>query len=195
MNGRLVLLPVVAMLLATVALASVFVYYPLTITITPTAPGVKFQGGSNAGEADIGTNNIIVNIGPNSTSASVTIHPTYQRNYYKDVLRIYNGDDDAMNVHIIFDSLSNSLPKGSIVKMFFYEEDGTRVKELDITGPTLNYPIQIGQIGSGATWQIDFYVYIPEGTSIDGASYSASARLVYTPSTETPPVSPSSGRQ
>ncbi|MEM1901940.1 MAG: hypothetical protein QXO38_05510 [Candidatus Nezhaarchaeales archaeon] len=193
MNGRLVLLPVVAMLLATVALASVFVYYPLTIRITPTAPGVIFQEGSNAGKADIGTSNIIVTIGPNSTSASVTIHPTYQHNYYKDVLRIYNGDDDAMNVYIIFDSLSNLLPGGSEVKMFFYQ-DNTKVKELDITNPTTSSPIPIGQIGSSATWQIDFYVYIPEGTSIDSASYSASARLVYTPSDETPPVSPDSGR-
>ncbi|MEM2208359.1 MAG: hypothetical protein QXG17_06695 [Sulfolobales archaeon] len=190
------ILPIVTLAITAIVLASVFAYYPLTITAQPTAPGVVFETGSNANQPDIGTGNTItVTIGDNKTSASITIHPTYRENYYKDVLRIKNGDDNAMNVYIIFTSLSNTLPAGSVVKLFVYNEaTGTKVIELDITNPTTNQPISIGLIAAGGTWQIDFYVYIPEGTSIRVASYSASAKLVYSPSTETPPVNPSSGR-
>ncbi|MEM1843442.1 MAG: hypothetical protein QXD75_02835, partial [Desulfurococcaceae archaeon] len=92
-----------ALLAMTATLASVFAYYPLTITVSPTEPGVVFERGSNADQPDIGAGNTItVTIGANKTSASLTIHPTYQENYYKDVLRINNTDDNAMNVYIVF---------------------------------------------------------------------------------------------
>ncbi|MEM4671891.1 MAG: hypothetical protein QXJ84_05955, partial [Desulfurococcaceae archaeon] len=170
-----------ALLAMTATLASVFAYYPLTLQAVPTAPGVVFEPGSNAGQPDIGEGNTItVTIGANKTSASITIHPTYQENYYKDVLRINNTDDNAMNVYIVFTSVVNNLPTGSIVKLFVYE-GATRVRELDITNPTLNQPISIGLLGVGRVWQLDVYVYIPEGTVIAGASYMASAKLVYTP--------------
>lgn len=188
------ILPIVSLAITAIVLASVFAYYPLTITVSPTAPGVVFETGSNAGNPDIGTGNqIAVTIGANQTSAYITIHPTYQENYYKDVLRIKNNDDNAMNVYIIFTSVSNNLPADSVVKLFVYE-GANRVRELDITNPGTNQPIPIGLIAVGRTWQIDFYVYIPEGKSIREASYSASAKLVYSPSTETPPVNPSGGR-
>ncbi|MEM3980555.1 MAG: hypothetical protein QXF79_04780 [Ignisphaera sp.] len=186
--------PIVTLAITAIVLASVFAYYPLTITARPTAPGVVFEAGSNAGQPDIGTGNTItVTIGDNKTSASITIHPTYRENYYKDVLGITNGDDNTMNVYIIFTSVSNNLPARSIVKLFVYEGT-TKVEELDITNPAINQPISIGSIAAGKTWQIDFYVYIPEGTKITGTSYSASAKLVYTPSAETPPTNPSGGR-
>ncbi|MEM1651580.1 MAG: hypothetical protein QXH94_07325 [Sulfolobales archaeon] len=188
------ILPIVSLAITAIVLASVFAYYPLTITARPTAPGVVFEAGSNAGQPDIGTGNTItVTIGDNKTSASITIHPTYRENYYKDVLRITNGDDNAMYVYIIFTSVSNNLPAGSIVKLFVYD-GASKVTDLVITNPTTNQPIPIGSIAAGKTWQIDFYVSIPEGTSIRVASYEAEAKLVYTPSTETPPVEPSSGR-
>lgn len=195
MRYRATLLPVLAVLVTMIALASVFVYYPLTITVQLQAPGVIFETGSNAGKPDIGTgNSITVTLGDNQTSASVTIHPTYQYNYYKDVLRITNNDDNQMSVYLIFTSVSNTLPQGSVVKILVYKE-GNKVKEEDITDPRQNNPISIGTLAAGSTWQIDFYVEIPEGTRITGASYTATARLVYTPSSnETPPVNPTSGR-
>ncbi|MEM4489217.1 MAG: hypothetical protein QXK88_10585 [Desulfurococcaceae archaeon] len=183
-----------ALLAMTATLASVFAYYPLTLQAVPTAPGVVFEPGNNAGQPDIGAGNTItVTIGDNKTSASITIHPTYQENYYKDVLRINNTDDNAMNVYIVFTFVSNTLPAGSTVKLFVYE-GATRVRELDVTNPTLNQPISIGLLGVGRVWQLDVYVYIPEETVIAGRSYTASAKLVYTPSTETPPANPDIGR-
>ncbi|MEM4054899.1 MAG: hypothetical protein QW369_05090, partial [Desulfurococcaceae archaeon] len=140
MNKRAVLLPTLVLMVSAVALAAVFAYYPLTLQAVPTAPGVVFEPGSNAGQPDIGEGNTItVTVGANKTSASITIHPTYQENYYKDVLRINNTDDNAMNVSIVFTSVVNNLPAGSIVKLFVYE-GATRVKELDITNPADNQP-------------------------------------------------------
>ncbi len=194
MNKRAVLLPTLVLMVSAVALAAVFAYYPLTLQVVPTAPGVVFEPGSNAGQPDIGVGNTItVTIGANKTSASIEIHPTYQENYYKDVLRINNTDDNAMNVYIVFTSVSNTLPTGSIVKLFVYE-DTTKVRELDVTNPAVNQPISIGLLGVGRVWQLDIYVYIPEGTDITGASYTANAKLVYTPSAETPPANPAGGR-
>ena len=196
MNKRAVLLPTLVLMVSAVALAAVFAYYPLTLQIVPTPPGVVFEPGSNAGQPDIGAGNTItVTIGANNTSATITIHPTYQENYYKDVLRINNTDDNAMNVWIVFTNVTNTLPGGSIVKLFVYD-DATKVNELNIISPDLNQPIYIGSLASEKVWQLDFYVSIPEGTAITGRSYYAEAKLVYTPSaeTETLPATPASGR-
>ncbi|MEM3926921.1 MAG: hypothetical protein QXU13_05010 [Desulfurococcaceae archaeon] len=194
MDKKTLITPLLLILATTIATASVFVYYPLDITAQPVAPGVVFEQGSNAGQPDIGAEKIIgVTIGANKTSASIEIHPTYQENYYKDVLRIVNNDDNAMNVYIVFTSVSNNLPAGSTVKLFVYD-GATRVRELDVTNPGINQPISIGLLGATKVWQIDIYVKIPEGTVIAGTSYTANAKLVYTPSTGTPPADPAVGR-
>ncbi|MEM1731225.1 MAG: hypothetical protein QXY26_08890 [Ignisphaera sp.] len=187
-----IVVPIAVLLVTSIAFASVFAYYPLTITVSPQAPGVRFGAGSNAGQPDIGTGNTIsTTIGQSGTSVSITIHPTYQENYYKNVTVITNSDDNAMNVYLIFDSVSSNL---STVKLFVYEGT-TKVTVLDIASQSIGTPIRVGQIASGKTWQIDLYVKIPEGTSITGAQYQVTARLVYTPSSEeTPPANPSSGR-
>lgn len=184
----------VLLLVTSILLASVFAYYPLTIQVQPVSPGVEFEAGSNAGKPDIGEDNYItIEIGSNKVSASIKIHPTYQENYYRDVLRIVNNDDNAMKVYLIFKEVNKNLPRDSIVKLFVYESD-TKVKELDITSQESNTAILIGTLNADSTWQIDFYVKIPEGNSISNASYTASADLVYTPSGETPPNTPSVGR-
>lgn len=180
--------------LTVVVFASVFVYYPLTVTATPTQPSVVFQSGSNAGQPDIGQGKTIsVNIGANSTSASITIHPTYQENYYKNVTLIVNNDSKAYNVYIVFTNVNNNLPAGNVVKLFVYSGN-TLVNEINITSPSINTSISIGSLPAGSKWELDFYVYIPEGTNINGTSYSATAKLVFTPSSETPPANPSNGR-
>ncbi|MEM1541909.1 MAG: hypothetical protein QW101_02920 [Ignisphaera sp.] len=191
---RKALTGILLILAVSIVTASLFAYYPLDITVVPQQPEVRFVTGSNAGKPDIGGNTIIVNIGTSGASASIEIHPTYQETYYKDILGIVNNDNDAMHIYVIFYTYDNSLPVGNRVKMFVYS-GATIVKELDITTPTLNTAQYIGQLPIGGSWQIDLYVYIPEGTSITGRSYSASARLVYTPSSgEAPPINPNSGR-
>lgn len=172
-----------ALALATVALASVFVYYPLQLTAVPQAPGVVFQLGSNAGHPDVGQNTITVTLGASSTSASVEIHPTYQRTYYKDVLRIYNGDNDAMRIWLRVDNAYDTLPTGSTVRIIF-REGANIIYSYQIGGTA---QVQVGTINAGATWEIDFEVQIPEGHSIQNSQFVAHMRLIYTPSSETPP--------
>ncbi|MDT7895223.1 MAG: hypothetical protein RQ855_03385, partial [Desulfurococcales archaeon] len=36
------------------AFASVFVYYPLTVNLSPVSPPIKFLAGSNANQSDLG---------------------------------------------------------------------------------------------------------------------------------------------
>lgn len=191
---RYALLTGLVLTLIAVGVASVFVYHPVSLELKPQSPGVVFEAGSNAGQPDIGPGNVItVNLGPSKTSATIILHPTYRINYYRDVVRILNNDDEAMNVHLIFRSLANTLPSGSVVKIFVYQQS-TLVKELDVTNPPLNQPIIVGSIPAEGEWQLDFYIWIPEGTNITGASYELTADLVYTPSSEMPPVNPSTGR-
>lgn len=179
-----ILIPLAVLAIATVALASVFVYYPLTLQAQPQAPGVVFQPGSNAGHPDIGQNTITVNLGANATSATVRIHPTYQRTYYLDVLRVHNGDNDAMRIWLRVESIQNSLPQGSVVRMIF-RQGNTVVYTHEFANAGVQ--VHVGTINAGATWQIDFEVIIPEGTRIANAQFNAQMRLIYTPSTETPP--------
>uniref|UniRef100_A0A7J3JRG9 DUF1102 domain-containing protein n=2 Tax=Ignisphaera aggregans TaxID=334771 RepID=A0A7J3JRG9_9CREN len=191
-TAKQIVAPIAVLLVTSIAFASVFAYYPLTITVSPQEPGVRFGAGSNVGQPDIGTGNTIsTTIGQSGTSVSITIHPTYQENYYKNVTVITNSDDNAMNVYLIFDSVL--INQNVTVKLFVYEGT-TKVTVLDIASQSIGTPIRVGQIASGETWQIDLYVNIPEGTSITGAQYQVTARLVYTPSSETPPANPSSGR-
>jgi len=92
--------------------ASVFAYYPLSIMVSPTTPPVTFAAGNNAGSNYLGPGNTItVSLGSNSTSASVTIHTTYQKTYYKDVLRITNSDSKAYNIYLSL-SQARIAPRG-----------------------------------------------------------------------------------
>lgn len=185
------------LLLASFAMASVFVYYPLTINISPQPPGVVFEPGKNANQADIGIDkSITVNLGHDKTSATITIHPTYQENYYKNVTLIVNNDDSLMNVYLIVrDTNITLLPFGSNVTLFIYSGDYDLINALDITSPSTNTDYFIGSLSENGVWQIDIYVKIPEGTNVAGLTYQVKMSLVYTPSEETPVVTPSQGRQ
>ncbi|MCX8142534.1 MAG: hypothetical protein N3F04_07220 [Candidatus Nezhaarchaeota archaeon] len=194
MKGYLTIAPIVVLLATSIALATVFVYYPLEITVQPTAPGVKFWNGSNAGNPDIGPYRITVTLGLNNTSASIVIHPTYQENYYKDILQVRNYDDDAMYVYFIIKEHNLSDPINNVT-IFIYNitTTPTLVNTTKIVSSQKNQPIYVGQIGSNQLWSIDFYVNVTEASSINGL-FNIELHLVYTPVNETPPVTPSTGR-
>lgn len=172
-----------SLLAASFIAASVFAYYPLTLTVQPTTPPVVFETGSNANQNDLGpSNTIVVSIGSNSTSATVTIHPTYQRTYYRDVLRIKNNDAKAYYVWLSLESVSNSLPPGSRVSLLVGSQNIT------LTSLSTGAKVQVGPISGSSTLTIDIEVYIPEGSSISGASATFNLNAIYTPSSsEEPP--------
>jgi len=94
MNGKQkrTLLVLVALAVAVAVVnASVFVYYGLTVNISGTEAEVRFAVGSNAGKSDLASRTITVNLdGSYNTKATITIHPTNEKTYYRDVLGIEN---------------------------------------------------------------------------------------------------------
>ncbi len=183
---------------ASIVFASVFVYYPASITVSPVSPPVVFAAGKNANQPDLLGNTISVNIGQNGASLDVTLHPTYQVTYYKNITIIYNTDSKTYYVYLRVQTPATGLPSGSKLILYIYNADATRslsgypqptpsgyVASLDLTtsGQT---QAQI-TLSSGSWLELDVYVYIPEGTTLPSSSVTAQLLLVYTPSAETPP--------
>ena len=192
MNNKNTLILVAGLMAMVFVAASVFAYYPLSITVSLIEPPVKFITGSNSNQDDLGSDNfgqsytITVNLGSNNTSASVTIHPTYQKTYYKDVLRINNSDSKAYNVSIRVESMKG-FPAGSYIKLKIYNSGASRaVEPIKTVSLTPTDTVNIGMLNRESTWEVDIEVYIPEGTTLP-LSATASLQLIYTPSNEKPP--------
>jgi hypothetical protein len=186
----------IALAALSATLASVFAYYPVTATLSPTSPPVYFAAGTNAGQDDIGSGNTIsVAIGSNGASLSFTVHPTYQTCYWKNITIIKNDDSKAYNIYLRVVTPVSGLPSGSIARIYVYTKgaerslsgyptpaptSGTYV-DLTATGTTF-----IGSLSGGSAFEIDVYTYIPEGSTLPSPA-SAYLLLIYTPSGETPP--------
>ena len=185
---------------ASIVFASVFVYYPASITVSPVSPPVQFAPGSNANQDDLGYGNkIAVSIGPNAASLAVTIHPTCQVTYYKNITVINNIGSKTYYVYLRVQRPATGLPSGSQLILYIYNANASRnlsgypqptptngsyVASLNLT--TSNSTSQI-TLSSGSWLELDVYVYIPEGTTLP-SSVEADLLPVYSPSsTETPP--------
>ncbi len=165
---------------ASIAFASVFVYYPVSVSVSPVAPPIVFEEGSNANQPDLGGNTITVTLGANQTSASITVHPTYQTTYYKNITVIKNTD--TANAYYITIRVNTALPAdyaGS--QLIIQTGTGSVAVDLTATGDTV-----IGQIPAGGSWEIDLSFSIPEGSRLPAAA-TASIQLIYSNSAETPP--------
>lgn len=201
---KTIVIATVGLAILAFVVASVFAYYPFQLQVQPVEPLVIFEYGSNANQSDLGAGNTIaVTLGDNKTSVTITIHPTYHTTYYKNVTRIVNSDNKLHNVYLIIDSISNNLPGGSQVWLIVYSSGDSRdlpvgypepqppttgrVNVIELTATPTNSPTQIGSLASGGIWEIDFMVYIPEGTDITGTGATFQMHIAYTPSGETPP--------
>ncbi len=176
----LLLLALAVALAASMASASVFVYYPLTANIVYTPPSVEVQAGSNAGRSDLGGTTITVNIGQNRTSAEVTIHPTYQTTYYKDVLRIVNTDtQNTFYVYIrVTQAATNIATAGGSLQMIV---NGTSI---DLTRTETAGPFTLGP---NQLLVVDIKSTLPEGIKLPNPD-TVRIQVIYTGSpTETPP--------
>jgi hypothetical protein len=176
------------------AFASVFVYYPVTVNLSPVSPPIRFLDGSNANQNDLGgsgspysSNTIGVTIGSDGASLTLTLHPTKQHNYYRNVSLIQNTDGKAYYITIRVNTAA-SLPSGSQARLLIYDRPsgGSLVANVNLlaTGDTS----ASATIPTGAVWRIDLYIFIPEGST--ASSTSASLQLIYSPSSETPPTVP-----
>lgn len=186
-----------------------FSYYPAQVSVAPTSPPVYFAPGGNAGSPDLGSGNTItLTLGTNGSSGSITIHPTYQVTYYKNVTVIVNSDTKAYNVYIRVTS-PITLPTGSgsaigtsptsgMAKLYIYSKGASRsltgfptpappsgsyITTINLTATGTTY---VGSLSGGGVYEIDIYIYIPEGALLP-SSLTASIMLIATPSSETPP--------
>lgn len=175
---QMIVLLILVTAASTVALASVFVYNPLTVNINPVSPPVIFDLGSNANQADLAGNTIEVTLGADQASATVTIHPTFQTTYYKNITLIKNTDTTTYYVWIRVESAA-SLPAGSTAYMILNDTSTTTV---DLLSTGSYGPITLS---GGQTLQADFRITIPEGTT--PSTTTATLKVIYSTSTETPP--------
>ena len=184
---------------ASIVFASVFVYYPASITVSPVSPPVVFATGTNANQPDLGYGNTItVSTGSNGAKLDVTIHPTYQVTYYKNIAKIVNNDQQTYYVYLRVQSPATELPSGSQLILYIYNANAGRslsgypqptpsgyVASLDLT--TSGSTSQI-TLNSGSSVELDVYVYIPEGATLPSSPVTAQLLLVYTLSSgESPP--------
>jgi len=193
---RAVVLALAATIILSIAFSSVFVYYPITAQISPVSPPVILDSGSNAGRSDLsGSNTIGVSIGANKTSATITIHPTYQASYYENVTIIRNKDSKSYNVTLKVYTAVSGLPSGSKVLLYLFSRGATRslsgwstdslepasgsyIKSLNLTTTSTTSEFTLN---NNDVVEIDILIYIPEGTSLP-SSTTAKIYLRYTPS-------------
>ena len=172
---NLLFIAVVLMLAIPTVLASVFVYYPINLSITQSKPPIIFQQGTNAGQPDV-NQTISVQIGANETSATITLHPTYQTTLYEDILTIVNNQQSQNYTVYIRVVTPATVPSGATAELIV---NGVTV-DLTTAGDTY-----IGTINANTTWTVGAKFYFPEGNPL--TSTSASIQLIYTPGSETPP--------
>ena len=155
-------------IVATLALllvnAAVFAYYPVAVTVTGVQP-VVFVAGDNAGEPDLGDGNlIVVTLGANGASASITVHPTYQITYYKDVLRLQNQDTTKSYYVAIRVNDPADLGGASTATLRIYDSTGILVATVDLA--TTGTSDWITLLNAGDYLRFDLKFYIEEGTSL-----------------------------
>jgi hypothetical protein len=184
---KLIALLAVAALVSIVN-ASVFVYYPITVNLQPTQPPIIFSKGKNAGEQDLYGSTIGVSMGSANTSLTITVHPTYQTNYYKNITVINNIDSsDSSNSYYVAirvnKALSNSDSKITEAKLLIFDSSGTNIAVVDLltTGTTS----WLGPLNANGKWFVDINITISETGGSPGSapftSDSASLQLIYSP--------------
>ncbi len=185
-SRRLMPLALLAVAAAMAAVsASLFVYYPVVATIQPQAPPVVLEGGTNANGTDLAGNTIEVYLGENRTSAMLTLHPTYQRNLYYDILRVTNTDTANTYYAILrLDAFDLGGLAGD-VKIYVYDSNGNWLATID---STVNSSTGWRTLNAGSSVSISVEIDLPEGQNINGATGTMALTVIYSPQNqETPP--------
>ncbi|MEN2999007.1 MAG: hypothetical protein ABDH61_00255 [Acidilobaceae archaeon] len=132
---------------------------------------MKFEPGSNAGRPDVGGSPIGVSISQGGNVADVTIRPTYQTSWYRDLLRIRNLDTSARYVCIHISPGDNAaLRPGDRAELYVFPSGASRIPS---GYPAPTFPLgflakrdllspgsSCFSIGGGATVELDILVYM-----------------------------------
>ncbi|MGC8910427.1 MAG: hypothetical protein ACP5O5_07615, partial [Fervidicoccaceae archaeon] len=170
--------------------ASVFVYYPVSFAATPTAPPVIFAEGSNAGGKDLyGTNTIGVTVSQANTSLSITVHPTYQTTYYKNITLIKN--QDSSNAYYIAFRVNTAATDTNLqsAQLIIKDSSGNTKATIDLmTTSTSNWI----DIPANSQYTVDLNITYTAGasstySSAPGSGFIASLQLIYSTQNEPAP--------
>ena len=181
---RLITVLAILALFALVGTA-VFVYLPGNITIQSVEPPVYFDLGTNANQADLAGNTISVTLGTNKSSFSLTLHPTYQKTYYEDVVKIVNpalpaGDNYFFGIKVV---TAMGAPF-TTAQMNIYDSANNLILSVDLTSATLQgWPTALND---NTVYRVDFLFVLPEGSKLPGA-VTVQIELVYSPQSATSP--------
>ncbi len=169
---------------ASVAFASVFVFYGGTITAYYQAPPVVWASGTNTNGTDIGGKTISVNITGNSTTLSIAVHPTYGYTYYEDIATIKNND--TANGYYIAIRVTNPANitsiAGASVKLIISNTTSTEVIDLGTTGTSPWY-----YLPAGTSANVSIQFYLPGGVKLPNAIITGIQLIYSTSNAETPP--------
>lgn len=170
---------------ASVAFASVFVYYPGTVTAYYQNPPIKWEGDSNSNETDLEGQTIEVTVGHNSTNLNVKVHPTYEYTYYKGIVKISNVGTGQYNVYIrvVQHADFGSISGGEVKLILHMPNNGDQVLDMTVSDGMTYGPFLLG---SGESIGVDLQYFLPDGVKLP-SSINFIVQLIYTPGSETPP--------
>jgi len=182
--------------------ASVFVYYDLDVSIIGTTAEVRFATGDNANHPDLAGQTITITLeGTYKTKATIEIHPTNEKTYYRNVLVIENYGVG----HIYHGWIKVNTPVSSqgitsaklYIKNSPSDTPDDAIAEIDLTSKTLQGDgFQIPAATSSGSpptitpgkLYIDIVIEINRNVDAGAVSGTAQLELIYSPQySETPP--------
>jgi len=178
---KLIALLAIAILISIVN-ASIFVYYPINLTISPQNPPVVFSSGSNSNGTDLRGNTITVITSNSGTSLTIEVHPTLQRNYYYDIAKIKNNDD--LNTYYIKFRVTKSINDDRVNEAYLIINGDYNNKIIDLTSGGVQ-PSDWITLSSLGEFRVDLYIVL---NSVEGGDITVGVDLIIsTTNTESPP--------
>jgi hypothetical protein len=176
---KLIALLAIATLISIVN-ASVFVYYPINLTISPQQPPVVFSTGNNSNTRDLWDKTITVSTG-GGTNLTIKVHPTLQRNYYYDIARIKNNDD--LNTYYIKFRVTTPITDNG-VSVAYLIINGDYDNKIDLKSSGVQ-PSGWITLSSSSEFRVDLYIVL---NSVEGGDITAGVDLIIsTTNAESPP--------
>jgi len=181
--------------LITIVNASVFVYYPMTVNVSGTTAEVRFAPGSNANKDDLAGQTIeVVLEGSYNTKATITVHPTNERTYYRNVLVIENYGVGHTYYGWINVKTAISSSAITLANLYVKDSSGSVVATIDLKSnviqPTqsaspdyITIPVatQSGATVTPGRLYIDIEIQIDRGVDAGTVSDTAVLELIYSP--------------
>lgn len=173
--------------------ATVFVYYPISVTVSPQPPPVIFRPGTNANKTDLWGETIEVIVEDYGTKLTITVHPTVQRNYYYDIVKIFNRDEN--NAYYAKFRVLTPITDERISKAYLIVVNETEdiVSMIDLMSSGLQPDVWI-ELNAYSILRVDLYLELTDYELTDyqdGDPVTAKIDFIYSPTnTEEPPLTP-----